>query len=31
VHSRAIARLEFGKYGVTDKASMSSGDVGVSR
>jgi acyl-CoA dehydrogenase len=31
VHARAIARLEFGKYGVTDKASMSSGDIGVSR
>ena len=31
VHSRAIARLEFGKYSaVTDKG-MSSGDIGISR
>ncbi len=32
VHSRAIARLEFGKYGSnTGGGSMSSGDIGVSR
>jgi acyl-CoA dehydrogenase len=31
VHSRAIARLEFGKYGAMQEAGMSSGDIGVSR
>lgn len=31
VHNRAIARLEFGKYGNRESAAMSSGDVGVSR
>ena len=31
VHSRAIARLEFGKYGSNSGGGMSSGDVGVSR
>ena len=31
VHSRAIARLEFGKYGSNSDGGMSSGDVGVSR
>ena len=31
VHSRAVARLEFGKYASSEKPSMSSGDIGVSR
>jgi alkylation response protein AidB-like acyl-CoA dehydrogenase len=31
VHSRAIARLEFGKYGSNSGGGMSSGDIGVSR
>ncbi len=31
VHSRAIARMELGKHGVRDKASLSSGDVGATR
>lgn len=31
VHSRAIARLEFGKYGAEQSGGMSSGDIGVSR
>jgi acyl-CoA dehydrogenase len=31
VHSRAIARMEFGKYGVGPKGGMSSGDVGATR
>ncbi|MCJ8158121.1 acyl-CoA dehydrogenase family protein [Sphingomonas sp. LaA6.9] len=31
VHNRAIARLEFGKYGNRESAAISSGDVGVSR
>ena len=31
VHSRAIARMELGKHGVRDKASLSSGDMGATR
>jgi acyl-CoA dehydrogenase len=31
VHSRAIARLEFGKYSAEPAGGMSSGDIGVSR
>ncbi|MFM9853279.1 MAG: acyl-CoA dehydrogenase family protein [Sphingomonadaceae bacterium] len=31
VHARAIARLEFGKYGSNSGGGMSSGDIGVSR
>ena len=31
VHSRAIARLEFGKYSASNDSGMSSGDIGVSR
>lgn len=31
VHARAIARIEFGKYGSTAPAGLSSGDLGVSR
>ena len=31
VHARAIARIEFGKYGSTAPSGLSSGDLGVSR
>jgi len=31
VHSRAIARMELGKHGPRDKASLSSGDMGATR
>jgi alkylation response protein AidB-like acyl-CoA dehydrogenase len=31
VHARAIARLEFGKYGANTVSEISSGDVAVSR
>jgi acyl-CoA dehydrogenase len=31
VHSRAIARMELGKHGARDKASLSSGDMGATR
>jgi alkylation response protein AidB-like acyl-CoA dehydrogenase len=31
VHNRAIARLEFGKYGEKATRGMSSGDIGVAR